>query len=481
MTDREVDGGRFLTEQEKQILARGVEPFAEQLRQAEADFARPRAKGRVALLADHIGLPQGAGDELVARLDSLLEGLSKEEIDGIVADLSSLIAKIPQSPAAQDVEARPLSTVVPAEIVSAAPVDLPELHPGSAEPDTDASQTVQTPVLQDETVAAVETETLESQITISDTESRDQTLENEKALNKSTRDFLASIVGNFDEDIVTTDDAERITQFLLGLKGAIKPRGQKGFPYGDTIKYRLTNLSPTDIAELVRRNSPHVVVSLNSFREAIKRNNNPEDISRLFHELIATTAASNTESVEETTKATENPPVTQSGPMPGPPKAQLTYVKPQQPSKGGPLETSVEKPIAQYSDTVLSLSKTLELDEENTRFLSLLLDEGIDAKTKFSPAQKEQIVRTIRNALLIRFTSTSDTNLKLSQGERVALNNILGIVFINNTDKFQTGLTVGEYIHKNGSGPIDYDRRVFALLGFEKLAEALAKPASKSL
>jgi hypothetical protein len=487
MTDREVDGARFLTEQDQQIIAEGERFLAEELRKVEGYIAQRRAKGRVALLADHVGVSQGAGDELVAKLNSLLEGRSKEEIDDIIADLSSLIAKVSRLTASQPVEALPVSTVAPAEVVVVQPTaDLLEVNPRSDQPDTDAPQTIQAPVRQDETVTAVETETPESTITISNTESLDQTLENEevldneKALNKSTRDFLASIVGNIDEDIVTTDDAERITRFLLGLKGAIKPRGQNGFPYGEAIEGKLKNLSLADIAKAVRRKSPHVGVSLISFREAIKRKNNPEDISRSFHELIATTAASNTESAEETTQTTVNAPVTRPGPMPGPPKAQLTYVATRQPLKGGPLEANVEKPIEQYSDTVLSLSKTLELDEENTRFLSLLLDEHIDSKTKFSSAQKDRIVKTIRDALLKRFSSTLDTNLKLTQGERVALNNILGIEYINNEPNFRTGLTVGEYTHKNGSGPINYDRQDSAMLGFDKLAEALAKPESVS-
>ena len=124
--------------------------------------------------------------------------------------------------------------------------------------------------------------------------------------------------------------------------------------------------------------------------------------------------------------------------------------------------------LGESVDTVQVFSDLLSIDKTK---LEKFLGSDKALISQLHASDVDAIVDAIRGDVTAKFASLINPDLKLKQGEKVALYNILGVSYVDGKLKLGQGMSVSRYIHPSGN--VSYDRESFARVGLEKLASAL--------
>ena len=125
--------------------------------------------------------------------------------------------------------------------------------------------------------------------------------------------------------------------------------------------------------------------------------------------------------------------------------------------------------LGESVDTVQIFSDLLSIDKTK---LEKFLGSDKALISQLHASDIDVIVDAIRGDVTAKYASLINPDLKLKQGEKVALYNILGVSYVDGKLKLSQGMSVSRYIHPSGN--VSYDRESFARVGLEKLASALA-------
>lgn len=321
-------------------------------------------------------------------------------------------------------------------------------------------------------------------------ESDQQEKDTSNKLNKSAYDYLAQMFGKFDEDLLTTADAERLVDLLMELRGPIQNFSGKAFQYRKALVYRFQNRSNSEIAALLGISNANVLTSLTNFKKYILAGYSRLELERRFMakfggskhsdeatenlastpELVAQSLTIGESKYSSSAGQEEAESIVGTTPSPAPPTVKLSYATP-------PTSNTVESKInlSRIEEIAQALAKgSAQLNADETERLQRHINPGNKHGIVKVDEDTLAVVDKIRKLLLTqKNVSLKDSEL-FDMTESEVLIQLLGAYEYAGNVTFVYPKTMRHIAHTPGAPNLDETLSSAGLTALEKVAKLLA-------
>ena len=463
------------------------------------DLARVNAIGGAAYAAYLLGLAPDSAIALVGAVRSRTDDAPIEDVEKLIVAFDLLNSSIPSTKIALDeaqVEASVPDLSHTLELEQMYGVDDDRVLPDE--------EVVEPPLLESHTHLRQFVDVPTKHVSQFECE------KNGEDINAWPTRFLLNIFGTMSAAYgLGTHDAERIADFLVGLRATYTNQGVN-FDYKEIFTCWFQNVHRKDIAEKLNKRPEEISAAISSFKNSLLTHITTTERQRLFHEFFENGAKQEVSSqddskkiekdfehiTEDTTSETKDAPGATSyedvgiipaltettdkpAPRPGPPTRYMPTIAALEASKRKGSEEIVHADLFTVLSQLFKVrpgfqSKTLQ------QFLNLNIKEAAEIGGK----AKGDLAHQVNQLLEAKYGSINSalTLLKFEEIEKVAFRNVFGWKIEDGQEKRGEPTLAALYIKDKKDGRnIDEDRRDAVKAVFRKIADAFAEEADALL